>query len=97
VKRLGKKKFPWVTWLLLFLAFITLSTVRAEYFPWADFEHWRYGFPLLWLIHQLSSFSGPVDRWYVDYVNLAANLVFWASVAFVIVYSYSRKTRSGKK
>lgn len=93
--RLVKKRFPWIRWLLLFLAFTLFSNARAEYFPWADFEHWRYGFPLLWLIHQLSSFAGPVDRWYVEYVNLAVNLVFWALTAFTVVYLTSRRARVG--
>lgn len=73
-----------------------LCLARVEYFPWPDFVHLRYGFPLLWLTHQTSSIAGPVDKWFIDQGALLANLLFWIVIAFSLysVYRYRPTLRA---
>lgn len=63
-------------------------------YNWPDFLHTNYGFPLVWGTHTLNTIAGPIDKWNVDILNLALDLVFWlgAMVASIsIVESYLRK------
>jgi len=78
-------------WLALFLTLALLSNLRAEHFPWPDFDHWCYGLPLFWLTHQVSSIAGPVDRWFFDIVSLALDMLFWALTALWPIYLLERK------
>ena len=77
------------------VALTLLSLARVEYFPWPDFVHWRYGFPLLWLTHQTSSIAGPVDKWFIDQGALLADSLFWILITFSLysVYRYRSRLR----
>jgi hypothetical protein len=79
-------------WFALFLALALLSNLRAEHFPWPDFDHWRYGLPLLWLTHQVSSIAGPVDRWFLDMVSLTIDMLLWALTALGLTYLLERRS-----
>ena len=46
-------------------------------YNWPDLQHMKYGIPLTWGTHQLSSIAGPVDIWTVNIVSLVVDLVFW--------------------
>lgn len=62
-----------------------LSLLRGEHFPWPDFDHWKYGFLLFWLIHQTSSFIGAEDKWFIELPNFFVNFVFWFPMALFCV------------
>ena len=64
---------------------------RNVSFP--DNVHTLHGFPLVWGTHQLVTFAGPVDFWYVNTVNLVVDLVFWVGLILITPYltSYLKK------
>jgi len=79
------------------LVLTLLSILRVEYFPWPDFVHWKYGFPLLWLTHQTISIAGPVDKWFLDLGALLADILFWMTITLSLYAVYrSRSTLKGK-
>ena len=69
--------------LLLFYAVLIalLSLFRSEHFPLLDFDHWKYGYPLFWLINQTSSIMGAENKWFIDLQNLFVNFAFWLPMA----------------
>jgi len=77
------------------LVLTLLSLTRVEYFPWPDFVHWKYGFPLLWLTHQTVSIAGPVDKWFLDLGALLADVLFWMIITFPLYAVY--RVRSALK
>jgi len=60
-------------------------------YNWPDYVHLRYGLPLTWGIHVVSTFSGPVDIWSVNVGFLAADLVLWLAVIFVVPLLFRRR------
>ena len=69
-----------------------LSLMRVEHFPWPDFVHWKYGFPLLWLTHQTSSIAGPVDEWFLDPGALLVDLLLWIALTSLIYAVYRQRS-----
>ena len=69
-----------------------LSLMRVEYFPWPDFVHWKYGFPLLLLTHQTSSIAGPVDMWFLDVGAVLIDLLLWTAVTSLIYAVYRQRS-----
>jgi hypothetical protein len=63
------------------------------FFDWADNVHYKYGFPLTWGIHTLSTIVGPVDTWQVDIPVLFINLIFWLGLMItgVIIITHYKK------
>ena len=46
-------------------------------YNWPDAQHLKYGIPLTWGTHQLSSIAGPVDIWTVNLASLILDLGLW--------------------
>lgn len=44
---------------------------------WPDYVHVKYGFPLTWGIHTISTIQGAVDIWEVNISSLVINLLIW--------------------
>jgi hypothetical protein len=42
-----------------------------------DLLRLSYGLPLAWGVNTLETIAGPVDRWSIDLISLAVDLVFW--------------------
>ncbi len=59
---------------------------------WPDYVHINYGFPLTFATHTLDTIAGPVDKWNVDLVALAADLSFWflGMVVILVASAYSQ-------
>jgi len=76
------------TILAVILAFLLtlLSLARSEHFPLPDLAYTKHGFPIFWLTHQTSAFSGPVDWWLFDYWGLTINLIFWFCIALLSLW-----------
>ena len=51
-----------------------------------------YGLPLSWGVNTLDTIAGPVDRWSVDLVSLAVDLVFWFATLIVAQFIASRRS-----
>jgi hypothetical protein len=62
---------------LIIAAIMIFSLSYGFMYNWPDFQHLKYGIPLTWGTHQLSSIAGPVDLWRVNLVSLVVDLVFW--------------------
>jgi hypothetical protein len=55
-----------------------------------DLVRMSYGLPLNWGVNTLDTIAGPVDRWSVDLVSLAVDLVFWFATLIVAQFMASR-------
>ncbi|MCX6649114.1 MAG: hypothetical protein NTV61_06970 [Candidatus Bathyarchaeota archaeon] len=55
-----------------------------------DLVRVSYGLPLNWGVNTLDTIAGPVDRWNVDLVSLAVDLVFWFATLIVAQFLASR-------
>jgi hypothetical protein len=56
-----------------------------------DLVQVSYGLPLNWGVNLLDTIAGPVDKWSVDLVALAINLVFWFATLLVVQFIVSRR------
>lgn len=50
---------------------------------WPDNAHVRYGFPLTWGTHTLSTIQGPVDVWSVNVSSLVIDLLIWLGLTIL--------------
>ena len=55
-----------------------------------DLVRVSYGLPLSWGVNTLDTIAGPVDRWSVDFVSLAVDLVFWFATLIVAQFIATR-------
>ena len=62
------------------------SLLYAKRFPWPDYEHIKYGFPLFWLIRVLSTIAGPTNFYIVNYGFFMGDLVFWFMVTLAVMW-----------
>ncbi len=82
------------------LAVMSIVIVLALAWPvtynWPDFVHVRYGFPLTWGVHTLSTIQGPVDIWEVDVSSIVIDLLIWLGLAvlFQIIVQLRTSPRS---
>ncbi|MGD0805164.1 MAG: hypothetical protein ABSA11_13955 [Candidatus Bathyarchaeia archaeon] len=49
-----------------------------------------YGLPLIWGTNTLDTIAGPVNRWSVDVMFLALDLIFWFATLIVVQFLVSR-------
>jgi hypothetical protein len=60
---------------------IVLALAWPVTYNWPDFVHVKYGFPLTWGVHTLSTIQGPVDIWEVDVSSIVIDLLIWLGLA----------------
>jgi hypothetical protein len=53
-------------------------------YEWPDNVHIDYGLPLVWGVHTVVAFTGPVDVWHVNLANLVYDLIFWLALMVVV-------------
>jgi len=68
---------------LLWSAGTILVLTWGSRFDWPDFVHVRYGLPIVWATHTLSTITGPADIWHVNVLALLIDLPFWLMLMVV--------------
>jgi len=76
--------------LVLGMIFTLASLARYERVNVPDLTLTRHGFPLVWLLHQTMSISGPVDVWSFKWTNLLLDLAFWYLISTLLVYAWCK-------
>lgn len=71
-----------VLWSILLILALTWSTEYA----WPDYVHVDYGYPLVWGVHTLNTFHGPVDIWRINLTALYIDLIVWLSIMIVCLF-----------
>ena len=66
-------------WIVLTILAITWGTR----FDWPDNVHVDYGFPFVWSTNTLSTITGAVNIWTVDFTALTMNLGLWLGIMLV--------------
>jgi len=66
--------------IIVWIAVTSLALLFGFTYNWPDYVHVDYGIPLTWATNTLNTFTGPVDQWTVNTLNLLADLVFWLSI-----------------
>lgn len=79
-------------WSLLTIASLSIGQLHE----WPDFVHVRYGFPLTYAVHTISTIAGPADFWFVDINMLVVNMTLYASglVAGIALLTRRRNKKS---
>jgi len=73
------------------VAVALLAMLWGSTYSVPDLVRVSYGLPLNWGVNTLDTIAGPVDRWSVDLVSLAIDLVFWFATLIVVQFLVSRR------
>ena len=73
------------------VAVALLAMLWGSTYSVPDLVRVSYGLPLNWGINTLNTIAGPVDRWSVDLVSLAVDLVFWFATLIIVQFIVSRR------
>ncbi len=73
------------------VAVALLAMLWGSTYSVPDLVRVSYGLPLNWGVNTLDTIAGPVDRWSVDLVALAVDLVFWFAILLVAQLIVSRR------
>lgn len=61
-------------------------------YNWPDSIHIRFGFPLTWGTHTISTIQGPVDIWNVNVTSLAVDLLIWMGLTVLFHFIVHMRT-----
>jgi hypothetical protein len=73
------------------VAVALLAMLWGSTYSVPDLVNVSYGLPLKWGVNTLNTIAGPVDRWSVDLMALAVDLVFWFTSLIVAQFIVSRR------
>jgi len=73
------------------VAVALLAMLWGSTYSVPDLVRASYGLPLNWGVNTLDTIAGPVDRWSVNLVSLAVDLVFWFATLIVVQFVVSRR------
>jgi hypothetical protein len=73
------------------VAVALLAMLWGSTYSVPDLVRVSYGLPLNWGVNTLNTIAGPVDRWSVDLVSLAVDLVFWFATLIIVQFIVSRR------
>ncbi len=76
---------------IVVVAIALLTMLWGSTYSVPDLVRVDYGFPLRWGANTLDTLAGPVDRWAVDLMSLAVDLVFWFATLIVVQFLVSRR------
>lgn len=73
------------------VAVALLAMLWGSTYSVPDLVRVSYGLPLNWGVNTLDTIAGPVDRWNVDLVSLAVDLLFWFATLIVVQFLAFRR------
>jgi hypothetical protein len=76
---------------LVVVAITLLAMLWGSTYSVPDLVRVDYGLPLRWGGNTLDTLAGPVDRWSVDMMSLALDLIFWFATLLVVQFIVSRR------
>ena len=76
---------------IVVVAIALLTMLWGSTYSVPDLVRVDYGLPLRWGANTLDTLAGPVDRWSVDVMSLALDLVFWFVTLIVVQFLVSRR------
>ncbi len=76
---------------LVVVAITLLAMLWGSTYSVPDLVRVDYGLPLRWGSNTLDTLAGPVDRWSVDMMSLALDLIFWFATLLVVQFIVSRR------
>ena len=76
---------------LVVMAIALLAMIWGSTYSVPDLVRVDYGLPLRWGANTLDTLAGPVDKWSVEVMSLALDLVFWFAILIVAQFLVSRK------
>ena len=76
---------------LVVVAIALLAMLWGSTYSVPDLVRVDYGLPLRWGSNTLDTLAGPVDRWSVDMMSLALDLIFWFATLLVVQFIVSRR------
>ena len=76
---------------LVVVAIALLAMLWGSTYSVPDLVRVDYGLPLRWGSNTLDTLAGPVNRWSVDMMSLALDLIFWFAMLIVFQFIVSRR------
>ena len=76
---------------LVVIAIALLAMLWGSTYSVPDLVRVDYGLPLRWGTNTLDTLAGPVDKWSVEVMSLALDLVFWFTTLIMAQFLVSRK------
>jgi hypothetical protein len=76
---------------LVVVAIALLAMLWGSTYSVPDLVRVDYGLPLRWGSNTLDTLAGPVDRWSVEVMSLALDLIFWFTTLLVVQFIVSRR------
>ena len=71
------------------IAVVLVAMLWGSTYSVPDLVRIDYGLPLRWGANTLDTIAGPVNRWSVDVMFLALDLVFWFVTLIVVQFLVS--------
>jgi len=75
---------------LVVIAIALLAMLWGSTYSVPDLVRIDYGLPLRWGANTLDTLAGPVDKWSVEVMSLALDLVFWFMTLILAQFLVSR-------
>jgi hypothetical protein len=73
------------------VALVLVAMLWGSTYSVPDLVRVDYGLPLRWGANTLDTIAGPVNRWSVDPMFLALDLIFWFATLIVVQFLVSRR------
>jgi hypothetical protein len=71
------------------IAVVLVAMLWGSTYSVPDLVRIDYGLPLRWGANTLDTIAGPVNRWSVDVMFLALDLLFWFATLIVVQFLVS--------
>jgi hypothetical protein len=73
------------------VALVLVAMLWGSTYSVPDLVRVDYGLPLRWGSNTLDTIAGPVNRWSVDLMFLALDLIFWFATLIVVQFLVSKR------
>ena len=74
------------------VALVLVAMLWGSTYSVPDLVRVDYGLPLRWGANTLDTIAGPVNRWSVDTMFLALDLIFWFATLIVVQFLVSKRS-----
>jgi hypothetical protein len=88
---MDKRHFDTASIIVMSLISVLAITLGVRYNQ-PDNVHLKYGFPLTWGTHTISTIQGSVDVWNVNVTSLAVDLLIWMGLTVLFHFIVQMRT-----
>ena len=64
--------------------FAMVAMTWGTRYNWPDYVHVKYGLPLTWGVHTLTTIVGPADTWSINLMALTIDFAVWLGLIILL-------------